>query len=223
MGEAGHDARACDQYGTLAACMFLALHDGEPIETALPAEEKARAAILDDLRPDDLGFWVHCFSVEQLAEDNDDEPDHQRCLNHLLGTLIDPLHTGERRTIGQIIEDDIAAAIWAVQNSTKGMPNGTQIKSQLFDTLGLRLVIEETSDVACEWRFEPSLLVANQHRGLLEVFAGSPWEGAADSGGAGWKQALRRAPGAEAGDAVRFGGVKSRVTRVPLEVIKIKI
>jgi hypothetical protein len=55
------------------------------------------------------------------------------------------------------------------------------------------------------------------------VFAGSPWEGAADSGGAGWKQALRRAPGAQAGEAVRFGGVKSRVTRVPLEVIKIKI
>ena len=190
MGRAGHDARACDQYGTLAACMFLALHDGEPIETAVPVEEKARAAILNDLRPDNLGFWLHCFSVEQLAEDNDDQPDHQRCLNHLLGGLVDPRRTGERRTIGQVVEDDIAAAIErALQSSPKGMARGTEIKSQLFDTLGLRLIIEETSDVACELRFEPSCargeLAPRAARGVCRFAlgrCGRQWRGGMETG-----------------------------------------
>jgi hypothetical protein len=65
------------------------------------------------------------------------------------------------------------------------------------------------------------LLVANTHRALGDVFAGTVWRTLPEAAtGGGWAQVLRRAPGATvAREAVRFrGGVRSRAVVIPLEV-----
>jgi hypothetical protein len=224
--QSGHNARSCDQYGTLAACMFLALHDGEPGETVLPDREREPEAYAEEcqmLRPDDLAFWVHCFPAVQLVEENDDTPDAQRCLDYLLGSLVDPRRAGERRTVGQVLEQDISRVV------TSG-----PVASELLDTVGLKLIAErvDLASLSADDReliiegddrvlvgavVELKLAVANAHRGLLDLFAGSPWAGVPGAGGAGWVQALRRLPGAVPGKAMRFGGIKSRVTLLSLK------
>ena len=226
--KAGHNARSCDQHGTLAACLFLALHDHEPRQTEVPEDlgelnpeqQKKRADIIAALRPDDLAYWRYCFPATTLVEENDDVPDHQRCLDYLLASLVDPRRAGERRTIGQVIAELVGVAT-----------GSGEIASEVLDTIGLKLVMRDVKLVAGDGdeddenearlagnhKLEPRLLVANTHRGLLDLFANSPWAGTAGSGGAGWVQALRRIPGAEWGDAVRFGGIKIRVTNLSLK------
>ena len=57
-----------------------------------------------------------------------------------------------------------------------------------------------------------SLLVSNAHTELQRMLMNTPW-------GSGWKTILKRLPGAEPGTAgVRFAGVISRHTRIPLTV-----
>ena len=210
---AGHSARSCDQFGTLASCMFLALHDGEPYETPVPEnkDDPDRAAIIAALRPDDLAFWVHRFQAAELGEESDDTPDPQRCLDYLLGSLVDPRRAGERRTIGQLLEDEISRSL---KHRGIAATPVVMVESDLLDAIGLKLVFRALA----RDQFEPRLLVANAHRGLFDLFDGSPWRGSPAAGGAGWTQALRRLPGAEPGKPIRFGGVQSRVTDLSLRV-----
>jgi hypothetical protein len=111
--------------------------------------------------------------------------------------------------------------------------------SRLLNAIGLKLVLEPKGELTADellWLtkeqhdlltgnprpcriLEPVLLVANQHAGLLDVFAGSVWAGSAAAGGAGWVQALRRAPWATVpNESLRFAGVKSRVTKLSLQL-----
>jgi hypothetical protein len=222
---AGHNARACDQYGTLATCAYLALHDGEPYETPLPEDETAHAEVIRGLKPDDLAFWVHCFPAAGLAAENDEVPDYECCLDYLLGSFVDPRRAGERRTIGQEIEQLLEDAA-----------DSGEVESGLLDSVGLKLLLEECQELTVAERqqlreelltlsppankvvvAEPHLYVANKHRGLLEVFAGTAWAGSPDKSGAGWYQAMRRDPSAQAGkQPIRFAGARSRVTILSL-------
>lgn len=56
-------------------------------------------------------------------------------------------------------------------------------------------------------------LVANEHSGIARLLAGTPWSH-------GWKRILRRVKGAQPSpEAVRFAGVRSRATGIPLGLV----
>jgi hypothetical protein len=85
LAEVGHNARGCDQFGTLLACADLALYD------AAPDGEQARAtaARLDAKRLDE---WA-----EQVS-------DEFAMLNKLVTFAIEPHRGGSRRSVGAWIE-----------------------------------------------------------------------------------------------------------------------
>jgi len=80
--DAGHDARGCDQFGTLLAMADLALHQGEP-----PAER--------------LALWAGKLAADVVGAQVDQSSDWQRCLNHLLGQHLDIYRSGDRFTVWQ--------------------------------------------------------------------------------------------------------------------------
>lgn len=82
--EAGHDARGCDQFGTLLAMADLAMHDSLP----------------DLARCDD---WARRLRVEAINDQTDQSADWQRMLNHLFGQHLDIYRGGDRHTLGRWI------------------------------------------------------------------------------------------------------------------------
>jgi hypothetical protein len=84
LSAAGHDARGCDQFGTLLAMADLALHGDAP--TA-----------------DRCDGWARRLRAEVIGEQVDQSSDWQRCLNHLLGRHLDIYRSGDRFTVYQWI------------------------------------------------------------------------------------------------------------------------
>lgn len=84
LSAAGHDARGCDQFGTLLAMADLALHDDAPTADRCDA-------------------WAKRLRAEVIGEQVDQSSDWQRCLNHLLGQHLDIYRSGDRFTVYQWI------------------------------------------------------------------------------------------------------------------------
>ncbi len=84
LSEGGHDARGCDQYGTLLALADLAL------EARTPSADMCEA-------------WAAKLSAEMVAAQTDRSSDWEKMLNHLFGQQIDIYRSGERHTIGRWI------------------------------------------------------------------------------------------------------------------------
>lgn len=82
LSAAGHDARGCDQFGTLLAMADLALRDGAP------SVERC-------------SDWAERLRAEVIGEQVDQSSDWQRCLNHLLGQHLDIYRSGDRFTVWQ--------------------------------------------------------------------------------------------------------------------------
>jgi len=177
--EVGHTARGADQFGTLLAAADLLLHDG-------------------DFNTDDASQWVDKLRASEMAVAEDDARDEERCLQHLLTSIVDPFRAGSRTTLGQWVQ--VAA----------GKTPGDQIEAnRALATYGLK-VLDAKGAV---W-----LAVANYHQGLANLFRETHW--ASRSGAAGvWAQALRRLPGAERGEMVFwFGGRAARATMLPVNL-----
>ena len=82
--EAGHDARGCDQFGTLLALADLAMHDELP----------------DIARADG---WARRLTAADVIDQTDQAADWQRMLNHLLGQHLEIIRAGQRYTLGRWI------------------------------------------------------------------------------------------------------------------------
>lgn len=184
LAEAGHSGRGADQYGTLLAMQELLLHDGEHV----PA--------------DALVEWGEKLQAATIAERGDDLADHERCLNHILTSIVDPYRGGSRRTIAQWIGDAMA-----------GAEDQPKTANAVLETYGIKVVLEPTGDALerVGW-----LYVSNTHQGLAELFKATHWAGGSGKS-AVYVQALRRVSFAVAGgDTARFGLVATRYTKVPL-------
>ena len=185
---AGHKARGADQYGILLACADLLLHD----RSELPGG-------------DELDHWAEKLRPSEIAGYGDEKRDHQRCIDKIMSTIVDPFRNGGRRSIAQWIGQAIS--------SSEGEP---QTANAVLETYGLAVEIKHgrlPGDEAAR-----TLLVANTHSGLAQVFQGSHW--APDSGtSAPWVQALRRTPGAAAVAFHRFAGYPARATSLPLDAL----
>lgn len=187
--DVGHSARGADVYGPVLAAVDVFLHDAEPSHDHV-------AEIVEQLRPD---------AIADLADDMSDE---ERCLRHLLSSLIPPDGSSTKQTVGDIAA--LALGI-AINDGFVGVsPDSMRLARDMLMTFGMRW----TGDGE-----RRSLAVANTHSSLARLFVGTPWASPAGST-AVFVQMLRRLPGASASaDPVRFGSLKVRATLLPFDLV----
>lgn len=171
--EAGRSARFADQYGALYAAAALLL--ARSIEGAIGA----------------LGSMLADAPEEDLA-DQDQEADEAECLKHLLAAEVETWKSGERRQVGELVKQVLAA-------------NPAHDDNRALRRMGLAVMYGRDAETKhLKW-----LAVANQHPVLQKVFEGTPWAGKAGASSP-WTQSLKRFTGTIAGQLVSFGSVKSR-------------
>lgn len=199
--ELGMDARYQDTWGTLLTAADLLLYDG------LPCDETAGELVQA------LGSMIAPTRAEAVA-------DQQRCLDHLLATMINR---------GGGIQRSVAS--WALQVAARddyGNPDSAvrnEARSALA-TMGLRVIgVAADGSILGDREVDSQsggaagvvLFVANSHPALERTFDRTPWPGAAGGDGS-WSAVLRRLPGARAAPGtVRVGGRPMRGTLVPLD------
>ena len=149
---------------------------------------------------DSLALWA-----ELLPAESDAQQDHEQCLAHLLTAIVDPYRGGSRRTIAQWLDDARLA-----------VPEQPSEANRVLETYGLSVeVVPVPTGMVTPERW---LYVANQHRGLAQLFEGSHWAGLSGTS-APWVQALRRVPDSERVAFRRFAGYPARATRLPLDAL----
>jgi hypothetical protein len=199
LSAAGHDNRACDQFGTLLACADLLLYD--------------RQGVPDD---EQIAHWAMECRPDRMAEISDEVPDHVECLHRVLTHEVQARGGDEREALGSWIGEAVewVAAPLFKQGDTR---TGDEKAAKRLQQLGLKLVTPRPKAggawgaVAYESHEDPGFLaIADKHQGLERLFAGSKWQGGV------WKQSLARYDGAIERVDVKFGHVKSRAVLVPL-------
>lgn len=180
--------RVVDQMGTILAAAATMISDA-------PADE----GLIED--------WVGRAML--YAERDPVKRDHEECLEHLLSSMVDPYRHGDRRTMGE----------WINQAKKPTDDDGAR---EMLPRFGMR--VHPVND-RWEW-----LLVANNHKGLEQIFR-SP-EPTRWSGGT-WKVALGRVPGALDGkvastalgiaEAQKFAGSTQRYVAIPRSVFGVAL
>lgn len=189
----GHSGRGQDTYGHLLACADLML-----------GPELAEA--LEIPMVDDVGKWSELLHIDTLPEVQDAQKNWRACINHMLQNRVEVWRSGERATVGQLLEDFF-------NGDFAEHGNDKHVRRQLGQA-GLGFV----------WNTERGWLLAvpSQSPILSRLFYGSRWQGAPGAGG--WSEALRQAPG----DVVWFGrdaprprinGVQDRCALVVLKAL----
>lgn len=182
---AGHGGRTADVYGTLLACADLALHDLPPTS-------------------DDLDIWGERMDAILAASRADEASDHERCLQHMLTTAIDPWRSGQQRTV----------ASWVVEAAGRGKPDGSEGDStsanQALEAHGLKVHHIGKYD-----QRELFLAVAGNHQALARIFRDTKWAATSGAPG-GWNQSLARVDGCQRRHSLRFNGLVMRCSLLPL-------
>jgi len=145
----------------------------------------------DDVTPLEKAEGIAKIVMGSNSIRSEEEEGHGECLNHLLSTATElPLGVNNvrlRRTLGELVRYQLRSP--------------TREKQRTLATFGL-MVRETTAG-----RY---LLVANQNRGLAQVFAGTRWQGGV------WRQALGRTPSClRPRESLRFGGATSHAIWIP--------
>jgi hypothetical protein len=189
LGKRGHGGRGADQFGTLLAAADMLLFGNTPVE-----DER-------------LEKWCHQLKAEDLAEQDDNAPDHERFAQHLLSSVTDVHRNGSRRSIGELVRQAMR-----MPGDKDDMLAQHDAQRELA-TYGLKIVIEEGVYL---------LAVANAHQGLAKLFEGTHWGARSGTGGV-WSQSARRVPDARRSkNALRFGEASSRAVLVPLKAIMVE-
>ena len=220
----GLENRVADQYGVLLAAADVALHD-------------------DMADSDTLADWAERIARGTLTDRREDQPEWQRCLEHIRTSIAPQWRGGELANIGQQIAKAAGRAV-VVDTKTQELvrPGLGQMEeaNRALSTLGLKVVISRNqqghmlrrhlaADGTPRADLPPTpagagdpiglLAVANSHAALNgQVFRGSHWQARSGTAG-GWKAALEDAPGATIGREMRFGGPASRCVLVPLDLV----
>lgn len=207
LSAAGHDNRACDQFGTLLACADLLLEDHDTPDQ-LPDQEE-----VDD--------WASVFRPDRMAEIADETPDHIEALQHILTSEVQARGGDEREALGNWIGKAVAYVV--DPHLEQSHPRaGDDRSGRRLEQKGLKLVNAVwkpgVADKPGHWgtrKFAldaPGFLaVANSHRALAALYRDTRWQSGV------WKQALGRCAGAIEGvSAVKFGPVPARAVLVPL-------
>ena len=208
---AGHDARACMQFGTLMACAYRLLNDG------VPGDE-------------DVDAWVSKSRPDRMAEISEAESEEASCLAHILTSPVQARGGDEREALSSWVAAAVAGLVKPLD--VYADDPGAEKYDKRLQQLGLKLVNAswkpEQRDVSGKvvrsgsWgtsiasKDEPIYLaVAGKHRALDGVFQGTKWSGGV------WRQALERykPEGGIDGPKVKFNHTSQRAVLVPLHVV----
>jgi hypothetical protein len=211
----GFSARTADLYSTLWAAYDVVL--------------------FDTFSPVRLTEWLRMRPTVLMKEHMEQEltPEWRRCVDHLSTSRTDRVRA-ESDTFGELVGKGVKQLL---------RPSRVLVQATLFDDDGeeiavsgdegdkaafsarnrlarfglqLRRVVDEAGEIKVQ------LVIANAHRALAEVFAGTVWRTLPEAAtGGGWAQVLRRAPGAQMSlGPMRFrGGVKVRAVILPIELM----
>ena len=209
LAAAGHDGRACDQFGTLLACADLLLHDWDTAD-GLPDSE-------------DVLEWADRCRPERMREISQEEPDYVRCLNHMLGAQVQARGGDERVELASWIGGALDHVMLPLLTSS-GASQGDERADGRLMNMGLKLVnakVLERGDKghAVRWGSEsfeadkPGFLaVAKSHAAIAQLLQGQVWNGI-------WGDVLGRFPGAIDVRKVKFGRRGLAAVLVPLHFV----
>ena len=179
---AGHEGRSVEVFGLALAAADIVLTDIE-VDSDSAAE---LAAQLD-------------FAT--LAEAEDDLPDEQAWLNHLLSCVIPLDGVGGRNTI----------AAWLRQGAKFDHLQAVHDEAdRVLGYYGLKIIRRRDGGTP------EHFAIANRHQGLERLHLGTHWAGRSGAIG-GWKNAARDLEGAHETIA-RFAGIPSKGTAIPLRL-----
>jgi hypothetical protein len=205
---AGHDNRACDQFGTLLACADVLLADNV---NAVPSDI-------------DVAHWVGHCRPQRMAEVTETTADHDACLQHILTSMVQARGGDEREQLATWI-------FQALSNSLNHMLDINQVEKShhKLHQLGLKLVnakrhpekVKDGKSTPARWGAveyasdAPGYLAVatGKHGALLKLFEGTEWQSGV------WAQSLARVPGHLNCDGVKFGHFKSRAVLIPLAAV----
>jgi len=162
--------------------------------------------LLFDRLPDEgrLNDWAERMQPGQLSELDDEMADGNRCLDYLLTAAAPIIRGGERVNVVSLIQK-------AVGDPDQPMTDiDQQTANNQLQKIGVRITRPGHTG-------RPVLAVANNHRGLADIFRESKWSGRSDTNG-NWIQPLRSIEGAKPSpSALSFDGFKARATLIPLD------
>lgn len=172
-----------DQVGTLLAGAY-ALHSTKQI-----SHEEARRFV-------DTQQWDE-------HHDSDDSKDERACMQYILAeqVTVDTSKGPKRRAIGELVEICVSGL------DEKDGDVSLTVAEQTIKRCGLAVV------AARDPFDEHRIAVANAHKALSRMLAGSPWA-------TSWARTLTRLKGAEKTGTMRFAGVTSKAVTVPISSIE---
>lgn len=209
--QVGHDARACDQFGTLLACADLLLEEWNT-EDGLPPDEE-------------VNHWAGLCRPERIAEVSGATSEEAACLQHITTSAVQSRGGDEREAIGTWIGRALAHAAAGIFNRTQEA--GDERAGKKLEQLGLKIVnaryrpAQRGADGkvtrAASWGAqsfmagEPGFLaIAWSHQTLGDLFKGTKWQAGV------WRQALGRCGDAIDGVKVKFAHSSLTAVLVPL-------
>lgn len=195
MEEGGHTARGADVFGTLLACMDLALYDRIP-------------------DPDALAGWTQALKARDLAELAGDMAVENSCLLHLLTKRIEAYKGGQTHTVGEWIK--VASGLHATGDGDMEKRLEAQGANEVLRTFGMEVraapLDQETRRPKWEGLF---LWVAYRHTSLATIFDRTQWQGRPGATG-GWVQHLSWLPGTHT--RISFWcGAQDKAVLIPLD------
>lgn len=211
--QAGHDGRACDQFGTLLACADVLIHDHDTAD-GLPDWE-------------DVLEWADKCRPERLREIAQERPQHADCLDHLMGGQVQARGGEERVALASWVGEALDGACWPLldDNQVRGDRAATRLAEMGLKLVNCKFYDEELDDEGRvkkgkgkRWgtqAFDPSLpgflAIAPGQAAIAKLFEGSNqgWAEIYDS-------VLERFPMAVRAQKVAFGRRKLSAVCVPL-------
>jgi len=192
LAAAGHDGRACDQFGTLLACAWVLLNDELPDE-------------------DEVHEWATLCAPQRLSEVSDAISDEEACVNRLMTELVQPRGRDSREAVSELL------GRWLQSRTSQLAAVAGEDKGLYLEQLGLKVVNPKHKGDG-KWGAESFMpyaapgfvAVANAHRQLDQIFSGSRWQGGT------WRQTLARLDHAIPSVTISFAGHKIRAVLVPL-------
>lgn len=171
----------CDQSSRYADQFSVLLAGKETLLNDLVVDTDTIAEDLEALKP------LMVQAGEDVAEGEGD-----MCLNHLYSSPVDLWRSGDRQTVGQILQTVLkktTSADMAEDNARLGL-------------IGLKVCYDPDNRCWCD------VMVANQHEGLKRIFHNTRWANG------GWVGALEYLGGGKV-RPLNYAGAKARGTRVP--------
>jgi hypothetical protein len=180
----GHEGRSIEVFATALAAADVVLSD-DPVDSDSAAE---LAAQLD---------------FASLPEAEDDLPDEQAWLNHLLSCVIPLDGVGGRNTV----------AAWLRQGAKFDNLHAVHDEAdRVLGYYGMRIVRPK------DGRAPKYVAIANRANGLERLHVQTHWSGRSGAIG-GWKNAAGQLEGAQKNRFCRVAGVPGKATYVPLRLI----